>query len=252
MSTIRTACVTGAAQGIGRAIALRLAADGCTVAVSDLPCKIRILEDLVDHIQSKFGAKSVAITADVTDEGEVDNLIAGTVQRLGGLDVFVANAGVATLDNILDTSIEEWERVHAVNVTGTFVCYKAAAKAMIAQGRGGIIIGASSLAATKGADMSSVYGSSSAVRAMTQSAAQEWSQHRIRVNAIASKATYTSLLSDTSVGPSNVGTIMDHRAAVGTAGTPEAIAGVVSILASKDCDFMTGQILSTDGGVWFE
>ncbi|KAJ7638134.1 hypothetical protein B0H17DRAFT_1149233 [Mycena rosella] len=134
MSTIRTACVTGAAQGIGRAIALRLAADGCNIAVGDLPAQKALLDELVDQIQSKYGVRSVAVAADVTDEAAVDNLIATTVQHLGGLDVMVANAGVATLGNILDTSIAEMERVHAVNVKGTFICLKAAATAMIAQG----------------------------------------------------------------------------------------------------------------------
>lgn len=175
MSTIRVACVTGAAQGIGRAIALRLAADGCNVAIGDLPAKMALLEVLVDEIQSKFRVKCVAISVDVTDEGDVDNLITTTVHQLGGLDVvcgfriphspclayhafeMVANAGVATLGNILDSrfsaycswgvasaliaSVAELERVHAVNVKGTFICYKAAAKAMIAENRGGVIIG---------------------------------------------------------------------------------------------------------------
>ncbi|KAJ7116449.1 NAD-binding protein [Mycena epipterygia] len=261
MSTIRIACVTGAAQGIGRAIALRLAADGCNVTIGDLPAKMALLEDLVDEIQNKFKVKSVAISVDVTDEGDVDNLITTTVQQLGGLDVMVANAGVATLGNILDTSVAELERVHAVNVKGTFSCYKAVPKAMIAQNRGGIIIGASSLAGKKGAGMCSVYGSSKfAVRALTQSTAVEWGKHRIRVNAYAPGATETPLLTDMGVvfgnligAPAQAYTeIMKGQAALGSIGTPEAIAGVVSFLASKDFEFMTGQTLSVDGGIWFD
>ncbi|KAJ6570132.1 hypothetical protein DFH09DRAFT_1246967 [Mycena vulgaris] len=278
MSTIRIACVTGAAQGIGRAIALRLAADGCNVSVGDLPAKMTMLHELIDEIESKSGVKSVAIAVDVSDEGAVDNLIATTVDRLGGLDVMVANAGVATLGNILDTRVEELERVHAVNVRGTFICYKAAAKVMIAQGRGGVIIGASSLAGKKGAGMCSVYGSSKfAVRAITQSAAQEWGKHRIRVNAYAPGATDTPLLADMSGVFGNLigapaGTYeeiaslspsypfqylissmqMKGQAALGSIGTPESIAGVVSFLASKDSEFMTGQTLSVDGGIWFD
>ncbi|KAJ7454729.1 hypothetical protein FB451DRAFT_1342368 [Mycena latifolia] len=211
MSSIRAACVTGAGQGIGRAIALRLTADGCNVAVGDLTAKKALLDEL----------------------GDVDNLIATTVQQFGGLDVMVANAGVGTLGNILDTSIEELERVHAVN---------AAAKAMITEGRGGVIVGASSLAGKKGgpsAGMCSVYGSSKFA-------------HHIRVNAFAPGATDTPLLTDMGAVFGNLIGAPAGQAALGTIGTPEAIAGVVSFLASKDSEFMTGQTLSVDGGIWFD
>ncbi|KAJ7163998.1 hypothetical protein C8R43DRAFT_879245 [Mycena crocata] len=266
MST-RTACVTGAAQGIGRAIALRLAIDGYNVTVADLPEKTSMLQELVAEIQSKTSAKSVAIAVDVSREGDVSKLVNETVQQLGGLDVMVANAGLATLGNILDTSVEELERIHDVNVKGTFLCYKAAAKVMIAQGRGGTIIGASSLAGKKGVAMCSVYGSSKfAVRALTQSAAAEWGKHKIRVNAYAPGATDTPLLAEMGAmfgdligAPAttykevvSMDAFMSGQAALGTIGSPEAIAGVVSFLASKDSEFMTGQTLTADGGIWFD
>ncbi|KAJ7190220.1 hypothetical protein GGX14DRAFT_538065 [Mycena pura] len=260
MSTTKIACVTGAAQGIGRAIALRLAADGCDVSVGDLSSKLPLLEELVKEIKST-GRKAIAVAVDVSKEAEVDNFIASTVKHLGGLDIMVANAGVATLGNIIDTTVEELERVHAVNVKGTFVCYKAAAKTMIAQGRGGVIIGASSLAGKKGAGMCSVYGSSKfAVRAITQAAAMEWGKHGIRVNGYAPGATDTPLLLDMDVifgnligaPPNTYKEIMKGQAALGGIVTPEAIAGVVSFLASKDSESMTGQTLCVDGGIWFD
>ncbi|KAJ7710320.1 hypothetical protein B0H16DRAFT_1438036 [Mycena metata] len=260
MSNLRIACVTGAAQGIGRAIALRLAAEGCDISVGDLPNQMHLVQELVTEIQGQ-GRKAIAIAVDVTNESDVENLIDLTVKSLGGLDIMVANAGVGTLGNILDTSIQELERVHAVNVKGTFLTYKTAAKAMIAQGRGGVIIGASSLAGKKGAGMCSVYGSSKfAVRAITQAAAVEWGKHGIRVNAYAPGATDTPLLTEMDEvfsklieAPANTyKEIMKGQAALGGLGTPESIAGVVSFLASKDSAFMTGQTLCADGGIWFD
>ncbi|KAJ7643373.1 hypothetical protein DFH06DRAFT_1333623 [Mycena polygramma] len=263
MSTTQTriACVTGAAQGIGRAVALRLADDGCDVAVGDLPTKIALLEEVVNEIQLK-GRKAVAIVVDVTKEAEVDNFVNSTVKELGGLDIMVANAGVGTLGNILDTGVEELERVHAINVKGTFLSYKAAARAMIAQGRGGIIIGASSLAGKKSGAMCSVYGSSKfAVRALTQVAAMEWGPHHIRVNAYAPGATTTPLLADMDelfsklLGGAPPGTYKDlmiKASALGELVDPDAIAGVVSFLASKDSGAMTGQTLCADAGIWFD
>ncbi|KAJ7733405.1 sorbitol dehydrogenase [Mycena maculata] len=144
---------------------------------------------------------------------------------------------------------------------------------MIAQGRGGAIIdavyidhfisiltnetGASSLAGKKGAGMCSVYGSSKfAVRALTQSAALEWGKHQIRVNAFAPGATDTPLLADMGVVFGNLigapAITYKEIAALGKIGSPEAIAGIVSFLASKDSEFMTGQTLSVDGGIWFD
>ncbi|KAJ6478547.1 hypothetical protein C8R47DRAFT_1138763 [Mycena vitilis] len=263
MSTPQTriACVTGAAQGIGRAVALRLADDGCDVAVGDLPTKIASLEELVKEIQLK-GRKAIAVVVDVTKEAEVENFVASTVKKLGGLDIMVANAGVATLGPILDTGVEELERVHAINVKGTFLSYKAAAKAMIAQGRGGSIIGASSLAGKKSGAMCSVYGSSKfAVRSLTQVAAMEWGPHKIRVNAYAPGATETPLLEDMDslfgklLGGAPAGAyndLMTKTAALGKLVSPVEIAGVVSFLASKDSGAMTGQTLCADAGIWFD
>ncbi|KAF7340795.1 hypothetical protein MSAN_02108600 [Mycena sanguinolenta] len=245
MSASKIACVTGAAQGIGWAIALRLAADGCDISVGDISSKLPLLEELANEIKAK-GRKAIAIAVDVSKEADVDNFVTLTVKQLGGLDIMVANAGVATLGNIIDTTVEELERVHAVNVKGTFVCYKAAAKTIISQGRGGVIIGASSLAEKKGAGMCSVYGSSKfAVRAITQAAAMEWGKHGIRVNGYAPGAADTPLLADIDVVFGNL---------IGAPPNTEimkkqlAIAGAVSFLASKDAKSMTGKTLTVRGG----
>ncbi|KAF8899723.1 hypothetical protein CPB85DRAFT_1439867 [Mucidula mucida] len=239
MSTKRVACITGAAQGIGRAIALRLADDGCDLSLG-IPRR-----------------KAIFVIADITSEAEVDNLIVTTVRDLGSLGIMVANAGITMLKSILDTTLEDVDRIHSVNVKGTFICYEAAAKAMIAQGRGGCIIGASSLAGKKGAPMCSIYcGSKSTVRAITQSAAQEWGKDNIRVNAYAPGFTPTpSLYAMKDILGLPIGAyidIMKKQSALNCTPTPEGVAGLVSFLASDDSKFMTGQTLTIDGGIWFD
>ena len=175
--------ITGAARGIGKAIALRLAQDGHDIAVSDLPSMGEELESTRKEIESK-GVKAIALTGDVTNPQDVRRLVEDTAAQLGSLDVMVANAGIAQTKALLDVTPEEYDRVHAVNGRGVFLTYTEAARQMIKQGRGGKIIGASSIAGHKGFGLLGVYSSSKfGVRALTQAAAQEWGEHGITVNA---------------------------------------------------------------------
>ncbi|TFK53270.1 NAD-binding protein [Heliocybe sulcata] len=242
MNSTRVAIVTGAAQGIGRAIALQLAKDGLDVAVDDLPLKRPLLDTLVKEIEA-LGRKSIAIEADVSKEDDVNNMVQAAVKELGGLDVMIANAGVAVLSPILD--MDEWEEVFSTNVKGTLLCYKAAAKVMIEQGRGGRIIGAA---------MCSTYGSSKfAVRALTQAAACEFGQFGITVNAYAPGVIETPLLHamDERVGellqagPGVYIESMTGQAAMRRIGQPEEIAHIVTFLASKESAFITGEDVVT-------
>ncbi|KAG8701411.1 hypothetical protein FRC11_012193, partial [Ceratobasidium sp. 423] len=142
----RVAIVTGAAQGIGRAIALQLARDGVDVAVNDIPDKGAELAQLVKEIE-QMGRKAIPIPADVSKESEVQAIVQKTVKEFGGLDIMVANAGIILgLTPILEITDEDFDRVMNVNCKGTLYCYRAAAVQMIKQGRGGRIIGASSSA----------------------------------------------------------------------------------------------------------
>ncbi|KAG8707231.1 hypothetical protein FRC09_001955, partial [Ceratobasidium sp. 395] len=168
----RVAIVTGAAQGIGRAVALRLAADGIDVSVNDIPQKQELLLELVKEIESG-GRKSIAITGDVSKESDVKNLVTKTVEELGGLDIAMPE--------------ESFDRVMSINCKGVLFCYRAAAVQMIKQGRGGRIIGACSLLGitAKVPNHISYTTSKFAVRAITQTAALEWGEHNITVNAYA-------------------------------------------------------------------
>ncbi|CAF5062930.1 unnamed protein product [Rotaria sp. Silwood1] len=179
----RNALVTGAAQGIGRAIALRLARDGLNVAVNDIKASSSGLNKVQKEIE-KMGRKSVAITADVSVDKAVETMMQNAAKKLSSLDVVVANAGIAQVKPIIDITTEDWDKMFAVNMRGVFLCYKEAAKVMIAQGTGGKIIGACSIFGHRSAPMASHYCASKwGVRGLTQAAAMEWAKHKITVNA---------------------------------------------------------------------
>ncbi|KGO39458.1 Short-chain dehydrogenase/reductase SDR [Penicillium expansum] len=139
-----TALVTGASQGIGHAIALRLAEDGFDLAVNDIEAKKEKLEKLKLEIES-LGRRSIVVVGDVSLEEEVNHMISSAVGALGNLTVMVANAGIILTKRLMDITPDEWDRVQAVNVRGMFLCYKAAGQQMIKQGGGGKIIGACSI-----------------------------------------------------------------------------------------------------------
>lgn len=251
--------VTGAARGIGKAIALRLARDGHDVAVSDLPSMAGELKDTRAEIEAT-GVASVDLTGDVSVRHDVRSLISGTAEALGSLDVMVANAGVAQTKALLDVTPEEFDAIHAVNSRGAFLCYTEAARQMIAQGSGGKIIGAASIAAHKGFALLGVYCSTKfALRALTQSAAQEWAPHGITVNAYCPGIVDTAMWEeiDHDLGEINhvgKGESMNAMAAgitLGRVSTGDDVAKLVSFLAGPDSDYMTGQAVLVDGGMIF-
>ncbi|KZT19771.1 NAD(P)-binding protein [Neolentinus lepideus HHB14362 ss-1] len=196
MAAKRIAIVTGAAQGIGRAIALRLARDGLNVAISDLSSKLSALEALSEDIRAS-GGQTMTVEADVSEEKDVNSLVTTVADKLGGLDVMVANAGIALFKPIVEMSMVEFDKIQSVNTRGLFMCYRAAARTMIEQKRGGRIIGASSLAGKKGLPAGSSYSASKfAVRGLTltsMTVACELGPYGITVNAYAPGAIDTPL-----------------------------------------------------------
>ncbi|KAJ7150542.1 hypothetical protein C8R43DRAFT_496051 [Mycena crocata] len=255
-----TALITGAAQGIGHAIALRLAADGFDVALNDIASKTTQLEAVKAEIIAT-GRRAAIFSGDVSVESEVRDMVSATVDSFGGLDVMVANAGICKARSLLDVDADEWDLTFAINVRGVFLCYKYAAKQMILQGRGGRIIGACSGAGKQGFGMLPDYSASKfAVRGLTQAAALEFGKHGITVNAYAPGSIITPMtrkLADT-FGPMAG---MDEEAffaaqaksaATGRNPTSEDIATLVSYLASKESSFITGQSISADGGRNFD
>lgn len=168
----RVALVTGAARGIGRGIALRLAADGLDVAVNDIGSNSDGLDAVAEEIRG-VERRSATVIADVSRADEVEGMVGRVVDELGRLDVMVSNAGIAQVAPLLEITPEDFDGLMAVNLRGVFLCYTAAARQMIHQG-GGKIIGAASIAAHKGFAMLGHYSASKwGVRGLTQAAAQE-------------------------------------------------------------------------------
>src|SRR3954447_12896828 len=230
----RSALVTGAAQGIGRAIAERLRADGLAVTIADLPSSAPLLVELAAALGGPEQVLSVAV--DVSDAAQVENAVQAHVDRFGGLDVMVANAGIAITAPLVETTVQQWRRTMAVNLDGVFHCYQAAARQMIDQGRGGRIIGAGSVAAHRGGIWQSAYSASKfAVRGLTQSLAQELGEHGITVNAYSPGIVQTPMWDSiddaftrrrgTATGSELAGWV--DRIPLGRLETPDDVAGVV-------------------------
>ncbi|KAF4584932.1 hypothetical protein EYR40_001758 [Pleurotus pulmonarius] len=260
------AIITGAAEGIGRGIALRLVSDGFDVAINDIAPKQAALDQLVSEITSKTSRRAIAVPGDVSKDGDVKGIVDKVVRELGGLDVMIANAGIAVNKPISETTVDEWDRLFAVNVRGTFLCYKHAADAMIRQGRGGRIVGACSIAGKKGecdqriAEAACYSSTKFAVRGLTQSAAQEYGKFGITVNAYAPGHIETQFLgrfdgyqaTKKGLKPGEWTETLKSTVAVGKNGTPTEIASLVSYLVSKDAHFITGQSIIVDGGGLFD
>ncbi|CAF4935019.1 unnamed protein product [Rotaria sp. Silwood1] len=246
---IRTVLVTGAAQGIGRAIAIRLAKDGFNVAVNDIEANSSKLQKFQQEIE-QIGQKSISIIADVSINESVEKMMQEVAQKLGSLDVLVANAGIGDSKLLLDTTVEDWDRVFAVNMRGVFLCYKEAAKIMIKQSTGGKIIGACSNAGYRPTPTIGAYSATKwSVRGLTQAAAIEWAPYNITVNTYCPGITMTSLGETLLEGLANFhGKTKDDvtedfvkATPLGRIGDPDDVANLVSFLASKNSDYITGQ-----------
>ncbi|HEY6682301.1 MAG TPA: SDR family oxidoreductase [Propionibacteriaceae bacterium] len=258
MGPSRSALVTGAAGGIGRAIAERLVADGLGVSVADLPSSADQLEALV----ASLGGPDVALglTVDVTEAASVEAAVAAHVGHFGGLDVMVANAGIAVTAPLLEITAKQWQLTMDVNVKGVLHCYQSAARQMITQGRGGRLIGAASVAAHRGGKWQSAYSASKfAVRGMSQSVAQELAEHQITVNVYSPGVVHTPMWEGIDAEMSRRrGTELGSEMAGMVAGIPLGrleqptdVAGVVAFLASPEAAYITGQSIVVDGGMWF-
>lgn len=253
------AIITGAAQGIGKAIALRLASDGYSVVVSDLPNKkgplTAVQQQCADIYKSHPQGSSLTalqVECDVTVESQVDNLVDTAVKELGGLNVMVANAGIVKVVSLLEMTTQDIDSAHSVNVKGVFYCYRAAARVMMASG-GGRIIGACSVGGKITLPYFGSYCmSKAAVRSLTHTAAQEWAAYGITVNAYAPGVIDTDMWTKDVVAANEIGAILDQKAIelsqTKKKSTPEQIAGLVAFLVSPAADNITGQCMSVDGG----
>jgi meso-butanediol dehydrogenase/(S,S)-butanediol dehydrogenase/diacetyl reductase len=246
-SPTRVALITGAGQGIGRGIALQLAADGFDIAVNDIVRAEANASAVVAEVEA-LGRRATLSLGDVTREDDVAALVSHTVAELGRLDVVVANAGIARIQSILDTTAESWDQTFAINAKGVFLTWQAAARQFIAQGSSGKLIAAASQAAHQASGALPAYSASKfAVRGLTQAAAQEFAPYGITANS------YAPGIVNTKLWEGNEETFAAIVAGIplGRAQEPADVANLVSFLASDKSDYMTGQTLIMDGGMIF-
>jgi acetoin reductase-like protein len=259
------AIVTGAARGIGRAIALRLAHDGYHITASDLPALQPQLDSLVSEITTTCKTKAHAHPADVTSPTEVASLVRSSATTLGRLDTMVANAGIAQVKSLLDVTPEDFDRVFDVNVKGVHYCLQAAAKQMLSQdipeGREirGKLIAAASVVAFNPNPLMSIYSASKwAVRGLSQSYAKEMAPHKITANAYAPGIVNTKMweLIEEELrkrsGKAKGETLKQFTQqyiGLQRPSVPADVAGLVSFMGSRDADYITGQTYIVDGGI---
>lgn len=253
----KVALVTGGGQGIGKAIALRLAKDGFAVAVADY--NSQTARQVADEIVTG-GGKALAVTVDVSKRDQVFAVVEQARKELGGFDVIVNNAGVAPTTPIEEITEEMVDKVYDINIKGVIWGMQAAIKAFKAEGHGGKIINACSQAGHVGNPELAVYSSSKfAVRGLTQTAARDLAPAGITVNAYCPGIVKTPMweeidrqVSEAAGKPLGYGTAeFAKRITLGRLSEPEDVAACVSYLAGPDSSYMTGQSLLIDGGMVF-
>ncbi|MCX2561430.1 acetoin reductase [Acetobacter farinalis] len=253
----KTAIVTGAAQGIGRGIALRLARDGAAVVLTDLN------KDKLAAVAAEIGALggvALPLTADVSNREQVFSVLKEAGAALGAVDIMVNNAGIAQVGSILEATPADVETIFRINVQGTLWGIQAAAKTFQAQKSRGKIINACSIAGHESYPLLGIYSATKfAVRALTQAAAKELASSGITVNAYCPGVVGTAMWTDIDrrmaeeTGAAIGETYKKYvdGIALGRVETPDDVAGFVSYLASADADYMTGQSVMIDGGLVF-
>jgi NAD(P)-dependent dehydrogenase (short-subunit alcohol dehydrogenase family) len=238
----RVAVITGAARGIGLAVARRFLAEGYRVALLDIDGAT--LAQAFAGLGA--GERALAIECDVAEPGQVQRAIDAVAGRFGRIDALVNNAGIAVFKPLLDTSYEEWQRVIAVNLTGPFLCTQACAPVMLANG-GGAVVNIGSISGLRASTLRVAYGTSkAALMHLTKQQAAELGERGIRVNAVAPGPVDTAMAKQ--VHTPDIRADYHDAIPLNRYGTEEEIAGAVAFLCSDAASYVNGQTLAVDGG----
>jgi glucose 1-dehydrogenase len=241
----KVAVITGAARGIGRACAERFLRDGAKVVISDIDSVA------LSHTASELdGGKNLrAVVADVTKRADVDRLVASAIEAFGRLDIMLNNAGIARRQDFLDIAEQDFDDVIGVNLKGAFFGVQAAARQMIAQGGGGVIINMSSINALLANPNLATYAmSKGAMNQLTSVAAVALAPHRIRVGGIGPGTILTEMVAQAIMSSDEARRSVLSRTPIGRCGEPSEIASVAAFVASDDASYITGQTIYPDGG----
>jgi 2-deoxy-D-gluconate 3-dehydrogenase len=239
----KAAIVTGAARGLGQAMALGLAEAGADVAVVD----VLDMSDTQKQVE-KLGRRCVTITADLMKKESADTIVKATVEKLGGVDILFNNAGIIRRAPFTEFTEKDWDDVMNLNIRGMFFLSQAVVKVMIQQGRGGKIINTASMLSFQGGILVPSYTSSkSAVMGLTRLMACELAKHNINTNAIAPGYMATDNTRALREDAARNKAILD-RIPAGRWGTPDDLKGIAVFLASSASDYMNGYTIAVDGG----
>ncbi len=255
----KTAIVTGSGGGIGRVIARTLAQAGANVVIADI--KLDLAQQTAAEIEKEFApAGALAVQVDISKEDDVNRMVAQVVARFGSVDILVNNAGLSYPVKLVNMTPKDWDRMIAVNLTGTMWCGKAAIAQMVAQGKGGVVINISSKSGVRGsAELSHYCATKFGVIGLAQSWAREYAKQGIRCcsilpgnvfegSAIWNAEFIAKQAAKLGIAPDQVRAHYDSLVPLGRSCLPEDIANAVAFLASDLACYITGISLLVDGG----
>ncbi|MCX7777021.1 MAG: sorbitol-6-phosphate dehydrogenase [Armatimonadetes bacterium] len=252
----RVAIVTGAGQGLGEAIAMRLAQEGAHVVVADINSVGATA--VAEAIKKRYGVRALGLKVDVTNESDVEWMVKKTLEEFGRIDILVANAGILIAGAITEFDVDAWRRVIDVNLVGYMICAKHVAKVMIEQ-RSGVIIQINSKSGKKGSYRNSAYASSKfGGIGLTQSLALELAPYGVRVNAVCPgnlldsplwvRSLYEQYSKRWGITPEEVRRKYEEQVPLKRGCTYDDVCNAVVFLASEESSYITGEALNVDGG----